>query len=60
MYADDTIIYFNMDDFDPYSGERDRKFILLLFLFNKFYSEIGTQILTTIDHIAFGVCKNHS
>ena len=35
-------------------------FIFIYFFFYKFYSEICTKVLTTINHIAFGVCKNHS
>ena len=35
-------------------------FIYLFIYFYKLYSEICTKILTTIYHIAFGVCKNHS
>ena len=27
MYADDTTIYFNLEDFDPYNLERDRHVI---------------------------------
>ena len=35
-------------------------FFYFFIFFYKFYSEICTKVLTTIDHIAFGVCKNHS
>ena len=38
---------------------RLNNFFFFFFIY-KFYSEICTKVLTTIDHIAFGVCKNHS